>query len=183
MPIGAGPAYNATWYHLIVHNESGLIGYEKEECAPCGGWWNGYIYWNGIWNTGSNSGRPSSSDMTYDWRLELGNCTGTRTVTGFFMNQGVRAMQILTDTLPGMSDEEHVSIYPNPSNGIYIINTNAGSEIRNIVVTDVLGRAVKSVREINLTTSFIDLQNEINGIYFFKIETDKGAIVRRVIKQ
>ena len=79
--------------------------------------------------------------------------------------------------------EEQISsvhIYPNPVNDRIFIE--AETEIEEIAVYDIYGR-----RQVTETPSCqgnlsIDLSDLKSGIYFVKINTEKGNIVRRIIK-
>ncbi len=74
-----------------------------------------------------------------------------------------------------------VSIYPNPANDRLYIETEA--EIEEVVIYDVYGRQQdnKTTRQQDMTS--IDLSDLKSGIYFVKINTGKGNIVKRIIKQ
>jgi hypothetical protein len=73
-----------------------------------------------------------------------------------------------------------LNIYPNPVNDrLYI---EAETVIEEVVVYDVYGR-----RQVTETPSHqgnwtIDLSELKSGIYFVKINTEKGNIVKRIIK-
>ena len=72
-------------------------------------------------------------------------------------------------------------IYPNPVNDrLYV---EAGTEINEVVVYDVYGR-VQNLRnsETQKLRNSIDVSSLKSGIYFVKINTEKGNIVKRIIK-
>jgi hypothetical protein len=64
------------------------------------------------------------------------------------------------------------SIYPNPTNGL--INIESDLEIKQITLYSVDGQLIE-------TTLRRSILLKIKGIYFIKIRTEKGTIVRRVI--
>lgn len=78
----------------------------------------------------------------------------------------------------------NISIYPNPSKGIYNIslgNVNPTS----IEVYDLTGKIILSKKDI-VTSNFettIDLSSSSQGIYFVKIKENNKQIVKRIIKQ
>lgn len=75
---------------------------------------------------------------------------------------------------PGLDDEdaeEVISIYPNPSSGVFHIET---TQTLKAVVRDVQGRLVlegNAVREI-------DLSKNASGIYLLQLYNDRGELVR-----
>ena len=73
-----------------------------------------------------------------------------------------------------------VNIYPNPvSDRIFI---EAETEIEEVVVYDIYGRHQVTETPSHQGNLSIDLSNLKSGIYFVKINTEKGNIVRRIIK-
>ena len=78
------------------------------------------------------------------------------------------------------SIEENVTflgIYPNPVGDILYIETE--SDIKEIAIYDIYGR-----QQVTETPSRqVDVADLTSGIYFIKINTEKGNIVKRFIKQ
>ena len=79
-----------------------------------------------------------------------------------------------------------INIYPNPTNDrLYI---EAETEIEDVVVYDIYGRcqqlsAISSqLSAISGQLSVIDVSDLKSGIYFVKINTNEGNIVKRIIK-
>lgn len=84
--------------------------------------------------------------------------------------------------LLGIDDYElhqRLTLYPNPFDHVLNINKPSGLQIFSIEITDTLGKTVKQLR---YNTS-IDLSRLSKGLYFVKINTDKGFIHKRVLKQ
>ena len=79
------------------------------------------------------------------------------------------------------SQETKVKVYPNPTNDRLYIETE--TETNDITIYDVYGR-VQNLRiseSQNLRIS-IDVAKLNAGIYFIKINTEEGNIVKRIIK-
>ncbi|MEY3235974.1 MAG: hypothetical protein RI883_75 [Bacteroidota bacterium] len=74
-----------------------------------------------------------------------------------------------------LSQNSSISIYPNPSSGIFTISST--QKIQKVQVLNSLGQVTF---ETNQTT--IDLENYSNGIYFLNIETDLGFKTLKVLK-
>ncbi len=72
-----------------------------------------------------------------------------------------------------------LNIYPNPVNDRLHIETEA--EIEEVMVYDVYGRQLSTINGQQSLT--IDMSKLNTGIYFIKINTKEGNIVKRIIKQ
>ena len=75
-----------------------------------------------------------------------------------------------------------VQVYPNPVNDKLYIATE--EEVEDVVVYSITGVIVGQQSTVNRQqTLTIDLSDLKSGIYFVKINTGKGNIVKRIIKQ
>jgi len=81
-----------------------------------------------------------------------------------------------------VSEEQGITIYPNPTKGMFIIDFDQKMKNSLIMVYDMVGKVIVSERISNDTTTF-DLTGNEKGIYFVKIQTESGTIVRKVILQ
>ncbi len=72
-----------------------------------------------------------------------------------------------------------VNIYPNPFSSK--LNIESKESIKNIVLSDQLGRIIFSKAVAAKNTEF-ELKEIENGIYFLKIETEKGTAIKKVIR-
>ena len=86
----------------------------------------------------------------------------------------------------GIADVEQtqsISIYPNPANDRLYIETQTMTQTMTVEIYDVYGRLQdnKTTRQQDMTS--IDLSNLNAGIYFVKINTEEGNIVKQFIKQ
>ena len=88
----------------------------------------------------------------------------------------------------GMEDQEEESesiselsssiyIYPNPVNNELHINTDV--EIEEISILDIYGRQQDMATK---RQEVIDISHLTNGVYFVKLVTDNGNVVKRIIK-
>ena len=85
-----------------------------------------------------------------------------------------------SQTVSGISEfsTASISVYPNPSNGRFFINS---SEIINsITIRNVLGGLVNSV-VLSSFSDVIDLRKERNGFYLVEIYTDSGMMTKKLI--
>ena len=75
------------------------------------------------------------------------------------------------------------SLYPNPTNGNVIIDFSSSYSNVNIELFDITGATIKTFT-INNTSDVrksIDLSTLSKGLYLFKVTTDKGFDVRRIV--
>ena len=70
-------------------------------------------------------------------------------------------------------------IYPNPSNGIYTIESSSSSESFNVQVIDVTGKSILIATCHG--KSEIDISNSPNGIYFVTIENKNTKTNHKLI--
>jgi len=78
----------------------------------------------------------------------------------------------------------NISVYPNPSKGVF--NISLGDISPSLLeVYDLTGKIIVSKKDIAITNyeTIIDLSNVSQGIYFVKITADNQNIVKRIIKQ
>jgi len=78
---------------------------------------------------------------------------------------------------------DKISVAPNPTNGELRI-TNYELRIDKIEVLDIIGRVVSSNHLITSSSNpAINISNLNPGIYFIKIATEVGVVVKKVVKQ
>jgi hypothetical protein len=78
--------------------------------------------------------------------------------------------------------EQNVKIYPNPSAGE--LNIEALSQIQNVTIYDIQGREVSSQNNSENTMNLkLDVSNLSRGIYIIKIETSRGQMSQKLIKE
>jgi hypothetical protein len=83
---------------------------------------------------------------------------------------------------------EKVSIHPNPSNGYFILSLPAGFGTRvQITITDAVGRKIYEQTLIHSErieyTKELDLSSQAPGIYVVKLYSEKGMIIKKVLKK
>ncbi len=75
-----------------------------------------------------------------------------------------------------------ISIYPNPSNGIFTIQNFTNSQIQNLIITDITGKIIKQFTIYNSQFT-INISNQPAGIYFLKINSNDGIYTEKIIIQ
>ena len=76
--------------------------------------------------------------------------------------------------------ENDFVIYPNPVNDKLYIETE--TEVKEVVVYDIFGRR-QELSAVSHQLSAIDVSNLNSGIYFVKVVTSEGEIVKRFVKK
>ncbi len=76
-----------------------------------------------------------------------------------------------------------ISIYPNPTNGLFNINMGNYDGAINYTITTIDGRLVKQHQNISDNNITIDLTNESKGMYLIKIDDVNSSNVYKIIKE
>ena len=114
-----------------------------------------------------------------------------QTASGTYFNLSQGIMDTLT-SVSGIAYTQatinELSIYPNPSQGRYILQWDGSSEIANgiLTVTDITGRAVLSRNEAELNYQHaiqLDISSKPAGVYLIHLQTGNSSYTGRVIKQ
>ncbi len=76
-------------------------------------------------------------------------------------------------------------IYPNPANDNLTISiTYEQLRITDITVLDIMGKQIKRIKTKGQSeTCAVDVSGLPSGVYFIEIQTDKGSVVKKFIKQ
>jgi len=75
---------------------------------------------------------------------------------------------------------DHINIYPNPTKGKIMIETENKLKIIKIEIVDLNGRIIYLSKKYN---SPINLSKQPKGIYFVKVITEEGVAIEKVVLQ
>lgn len=90
---------------------------------------------------------------------------------------------ILSTTLDVNSvNSPSFSVYPNPANEILNINSFDNAFINGYEIMDYNGRVVKSAEVDNVLDLQINIADLSDGMYIMKVSSDKGDVVKKVVK-
>jgi hypothetical protein len=85
------------------------------------------------------------------------------------------------------SKNEYFEVFPNPaSTTLTLLSNQLTSQIINISIVDQIGRTVLEKQpnsESNFLNTTIKIESLPAGIYFIKVNTQSGAIVKKFIKE
>lgn len=143
------------------------------------------------WDATDYEGNPVADGTYYVW-MELTDKNSTGNYSSFAFTKGENAETLTPEDVPsfaaisidwapespssiGEIHQDGIAIYPNPGAGIYTVS---GAEISQMEVINICGKVIYTT--YNQT---IDIRSHSNGIYILKIESDKGTIIRKLIKQ
>ena len=190
---GTGPAYN-----VVVHNPlSQYLNHQSVEFVASSHDYYAQmidgelrVHFLGIQLPDSASDPLGSQGyFIYKIRQPLGNPLGTLIENHAEIYFDFNA-PITTNTteneileLTGIEDIEmsEINLYPNPTTGeVLISNSNPQNPISYLEVLDLQGRVLCSANQVGI--SEIDLSELRQGIYLIRIETEKGTVVKRVVK-
>jgi hypothetical protein len=154
------------------------------------------------------TGTVIPNDATYQsiiWSVKDTSTTGA-TITGNRLNTKAEGMVIVTATIKNATPSgdykqdfsieviplginepaqelSNITIYPNPTNGELEFECE-NLIINKIDILDIKGSVVLSQPFNILSAQYrIDISNFGNGIYFLKITTERGEIVKKIVKQ
>lgn len=81
-------------------------------------------------------------------------------------------------------DAGSVVIYPNPSTGVFQIETILETQGQvKISVTNMLGQVIKTDAFYNSDKYALDLTTQAAGVYFVQVQTQNGSLVRKIVKE
>jgi hypothetical protein len=93
-------------------------------------------------------------------------------------NEAVTVFEVLS--LGEYETDNSVKVYPNPAKDRVTIT--AASQVESIEVYDMQGRLLQSAI-VNGTEVEMDVSSRNTGVYFVKVETDRGMKVEKVVKE
>jgi len=77
---------------------------------------------------------------------------------------------------------DHIIIYPNPTDGKLRV-TSYELPIGEIVIWDIMGRKMLSRKAEGRKQNELDISHLPAGMYFVRVQTDKGVVTRKVVKR
>lgn len=93
-------------------------------------------------------------------------------------------LPVTANTILGVDDfafNSYFKLYPNPASSVLNISKNVGIELDSVIIYNTLGQSVKTISNAK-TVDIIDISNLSAGIYFIKVNTNKGISNTKFIK-
>lgn len=124
---------------------------------------------------------PSFANLTsaitfrfYAWNSEAG--TGTFSID----NVNFISSSALATGISGQN-KTTISVYPNPSNGIFTADLSELNGKSSIIVYDIIGNVILTTESSSTAKQLIDLSKQANGSYFVRIINDTEVITKKII--
>lgn len=122
--------------------------------------------------------------------MNITSFSGTTTGTGAVTNTSAAVMHFdnfVVKAIGGTTGKEDFadnsfSVYPNPSNDVVNIENTINALIQDISITDMNGRVVKTMKFNGESSIKLSISDLTTGIYMMNINSDKGSITRKIIK-
>ncbi len=77
----------------------------------------------------------------------------------------------------------HLSMYPNPNNGIFTVSSIQLEERMNIEITNTMGQVVSNENFRNVTQVNVNLSSFAKGVYYVKVNTKDGTQLFKLLIQ
>ncbi len=180
---------NGQTIELSFNNEMDLNG----ATAPAGFTVDGEYYDYVVTDIELKSGNNNIVVLTIDEMIQDGEIVTFSYVAGNIQSVCEISLDNITDeTLTNNStilisvnelSGNEFNIYPNPSNGIFIIENSLKNETLEIEITNLTGKTIYNSEVKNIINSEIDLSNQAKGVYFINIKTENGIFTDKLIVQ
>ncbi len=121
----------------------------------------------------------------YSYDFENGsslNCYSENQVTLYNEPSSSSTCDITLDLKETISQQENISIIPNPAINELKVFTKNGEQINKVQIKNYLGQIVTTLNPSNSLNTY-DISSLHSGIYFILVETSKGNICKKIIKQ
>ncbi len=150
-----------------------------------------YYTFNKCGQVSSYFNQVANQNQVYKLSLKMANTCGTSVAkVGYFQNSIIGArmgdVEEITSTQETLASQGH-AMYPNPSTGKATLQYVLENETNvSLSITDAQGNKMATVldnvsKSIGTYTQAIDLANLPDGIYYYRLNTDK-AIVGKIVK-
>ncbi len=106
--------------------------------------------------------------------------TGTNTVTGCSNTTSIIQNVSLCTGLQNITGNNSISIYPNPTKNIFSVSGLKNSD--EIEITNALGQLIYTAKTENEILE-VDLSNSKSGLYFIKLITENGSVIKKIVKE
>ncbi len=129
---------------------------------------HGYVQFKVKPNAGYAIGTiiPNRAEIYFDYNPPI--------ITNLFQTEFVDALS--------NTDFENTNfiLFPNPTHTFFQVGMqNSNENIQNIMITDVLGKTIKNIKDINTNETNVDVSNLSKGIYLIEITTESNLKITK----
>jgi Secretion system C-terminal sorting domain len=187
----AGQNYNVSYYTRQVLNSAvTTTGFLQVNYAPNADYTNNATHTqinaltsidaSAYFNQNHNFTVPTSGEYRIAFRNALQrSSTSSTTATAWLMLDN---MVVSTALSVDEFNKSGMSLFPNPVLDFITINNPDNIQINTISVVDMNGRELLN-NKYTTTSNTINLSNLSKGIYFIQLNTDKGILSKKIIKE
>jgi hypothetical protein len=118
-----------------------------------------------------NQSYTATSIGNYAVEITIGSCVDTSV-----------CVNVITTSLIESNAVDQVDVYPNPTDGSFIVSLVEINDNTRVVVYSVVGKEVIN-EQITTLKTMINLETYDKGIYFVKIKNGENVITRKIVKQ
>ena len=116
----------------------------------------------------------------YDYNSHQG--FSTTKVNQLINTQSLVPPSCYTDVVPPVTAFAEIVAYPNPSSETVTVNATADNIIYSITVITIEGKVIQTYKNRVPSAEFtINVQNLLSGFYYFKIDTMKGLVTKKMV--
>jgi hypothetical protein len=189
-----GAGHTKFGFEISPQNSTGILGTLTNTSPSTQIVSSGYV----THTSSGTTGTTGSHTWSFDWTAPAAG-TGNVTFYGIFMLTNNNSNQDVGDSLQkstllvhefgtGIDDlkniSNHISIYPNPiSNQFFVNNSLNETENMTVNISDINGKLVQKIQNVNGSKSSINIDDLAKGFYFLRIETSRGDVVKKIIKE
>ncbi|MFN3405451.1 MAG: T9SS type A sorting domain-containing protein [Cytophagaceae bacterium] len=145
----------------------------------------------GIWTSSGNGSFSSNTDLQAAYTpssndIQAGQVTLTLTSTNSGCTEQTSQVTYTISVCTGTSllDKSSVLMYPNPTKGMFTVETRSGASIEKVELLNNMQQDMGNINvEMNGASANVDLTNIESGVYFIVVTSANGRSVQKLIKQ
>jgi len=137
--------------------------------------------WSGVESWGNVSYTVSEGNHILKWAYEKDMSVSEGSDCGWLDNIVFPATTTVI-SVEENTPEDDFSVFPNPNNGSFYLNSTMLQQQADVKVYDISGRTLlhRKVQEPSGTLQ-IQLDDNATGLYFIRVQTDKQVVVKKVM--
>ncbi|MEC5165520.1 streptogramin lyase [Flavobacterium sp. PL11] len=141
-----------------------------------------YYKFNQGMNSGINTAISTVTDATANGNNgNLNGFTLTNTTSNFLSGSPITTgMSCATLSISSFNSNNNIILYPVPTDGLVTVIINDLTDV-SVMIYDLNGRLLLS-KKINEENNLIDIFNLQSGVYLFKIKSQEGETIKKVLK-
>jgi hypothetical protein len=140
----------------------------------------GFHTWTFNWTAPATGNGPVTFYGAFNITNNDGNNTGDSIVTSTIVvtektTTGIKELKDISNL---------ISVYPNPTtNNFFVSNSLNETENMTVNISDMNGKLVQKIQNVNGSKSSINIDDLAKGFYFLRIETSRGDVLKKIIKE